>query len=357
MQDKRATIKDVAIEAGVSFSLASQVLRDDPNTTKRESTRRKIFDAASKLNYRHDTAARALRTGKSGVIGVMSRTQPIVTTIVETEQIIVDEVMRRGYRAAIIGTSGKGDDHYENTFQEMLSLRVEGVVMNRVVLWHCREQVEMLQRAGIHVVVIGSSVDDNIDGLMEDDRCGFYESTSHLIRLGYRRIMFLSYLPGYYHGFPLRLAGYKDAMAAGGLPVTDDLLFGLDKYGDENSCQIGYSAALEIIERGQVPEAIVCSNDEVALGAMRGIHSKGLRVPEDIALVGFDGIVLSAYGAMPLTTVAQPKEELAVGAVDLLCRRIEAKTSTFTPEYKILKPRLIVRESCGANLRSSVSVL
>jgi LacI family transcriptional regulator len=351
---KRATIKDVAREAGVSFSLASQVLRGDPSTTRRESTRVRIFEAARLLNYQHHAGARALRTGKTNIVGVISPATPIIITKVETEQLIVNELNQRDYRVAFMGASGDGGDHYNNAFEEMLGLRVEGVIVHRVVMPLCADQITVLQRAGVHVVAIGSSEGDPVDGLREDDRWGTFEATSHLIRIGHRRIMFLGYLRGEYVGFPLRLSGYKEAMAQAGLPITDDLLVELKRFSGDSEAEVGYEAAAWTLAHGTTPDAIVCSNDEVALGAMRAIYNRGLTVPEDIALVGFDDIVLAGYGAVPLTTVAQPKQAIAETAVDLLCKRIKGELTTTEPQFTLLKPRLVIRESCGARLKEKV---
>lgn len=349
---KRATIKDVAREAGVSFSLASQVLRGDPSATRREATRSRIFEAAKALNYQHHAGARSMRTGKSGIVGVISPATPIFMTAVETEQLIVRELNRRGYRVAAMGASGDGGENYNNVFEEMLSLRVEGVVVNRVVMQLCGEQIAMLQRNGIHVVVIGSSENDAVDGLREDEGYGFYESTSHLIRVGHRRIIFMGYTRGEYVGFPPRLDGYKAAMADAGLPVTDDLIVELKRFEGHNESEIGFNAARWVVENAALPDAIVCSNDEVALGAMRAIYSHDLRVPDDIALVGYDDIVLAAYGAVSLTTVAQPKQELAENAVDTLCRRIKGEIDSPLAQFTMIKPELVIRESCGINLKA-----
>ena len=353
---KRATIKDVAREAGVSFSLASSVLRGDPTATRREDTRGRIFEAAKALNYQHHAGARSMRTGKSGIVGVISPATPIFMTAVETEQIIVKALNRHGYRVAAMGVSGDGGgEDYNNVFEEMLSLRVEGVVINRVVMQLCHEQIAMLQRNGVHVVVIGSSEADDVDGLREDEGYGFFESTSHLIRVGHRRIMFMGYTRGEYVGFPPRLDAYKAAMAAAGLAVTDDLIIELKRFEGHNESEIGLNAGKWVVENAVLPDAIVCSNDEVALGAMRAVHNHGLHVPEDIALVGYDDIVCAAYGAVSLTTVAQPKQELAESAADLLCRRIKGEVDSPLPQFTMIKPRIVVRESCGINLKAPLT--
>jgi DNA-binding LacI/PurR family transcriptional regulator len=226
-------------------------------------------------------------------------------------------------------------------------------VVNRVVAFLCGDQIAMLQRNGIPVVAIGSAEDDDFDGLREDEYSGFFESTSHLIGVGHRRIMFMGFTHGEYVGFPPRLDGYKDAMAAAGLPVTNDLLIELKRFEGQSGSEMGFNATAWVVESGELPDAIVCSNDEVALGAMRAIHRAGFKVPDDIALAGYDDIVLAAYGAVSLTTVAQPKQELAASAVDILCKRIKGEIDTPEPQFTMIKPKLVVRESCGVNLKAA----
>jgi LacI family transcriptional regulator len=204
------------------------------------------------------------------------------------------------------------------------------------------ESVKFLLEQQIPVVVVDRDLPGvDVDGVLTDHHLGGYQATQHLIDLGHRRIACIT---GPFNGTPSarRAMGYRHALREAGLP--DDPAFVLT--GDY-SPQSGLEATVNLLALDNPPTAIFACNDLMALGAIRAIMMRGLRVPDDISVVGFDNIELAAYSTPPLTTVAQPIMEIGSRAASLLIDRIQDKRRDI--QHPVLPTALIVRESAAAS--------
>jgi DNA-binding LacI/PurR family transcriptional regulator len=200
----------------------------------------------------------------------------------------------------------------------------------------------MLQEQHVPVVSLEPIEGAPVDCVTVDRRHGAYIATRHLLERGHRRIALIHGPPSY----PVvrqRMQGYEDALRESGVPMDP----GLFVERRERRYRGGYEAMQRLLQRTPLPTALFCNDDEMAIGAMRAAREAGLRVPEDLAIVGFGDLEAAAYATPPLTTVAQPVAEIARRAVELLFERVGNPGDGRGPQVMRLKPLLVVRESCG----------
>ena len=329
----RANIRDVAQRAGVSKSTVSRVLTHDARVNA--TTRARVEAAVRDMGYRPNALARGLLSGRTQTIGlvVFGLHNPFFGILASG----VDSAARAlGYNL-LISTSN------ENLAKEMECLamfaerRVDGVLI--VPIRSDEAELHAIQGSGHNVVLLNSVPNDaTMSSVGVDDLRGGYLATSHLLGLGHRRISIIGDRPGCI----TRLRGYRLAHEERGVPVDERLIV-------ENVEDVD---AVNAIVRDQLsiptpPTAIFATNDELAIEVLHAVLELGLAVPHDIALVGYDDIPVAARLAPALTTVAQPKEDQGRLAVKMLVDLIDHPG---TPAQRlILQPRLVVRQSCGAD--------
>jgi DNA-binding LacI/PurR family transcriptional regulator len=199
--------------------------------------------------------------------------------------------------------------------------------------------------SGLPVVTLAPLPGVELECVTVDRRHGAYLAVRHLLRLGHRRIGFL-HGDLRYDTDRERPVGLQQAFSEAGLN-PDQRLWVEARAGYRG----GYEAARELLARPGEPTAVFCNNDEVAVGAMRAFREAGLRVPEELAVVGFDDLEIAEFAPVPLTTVSQPIPEQAQLAVDRLFARLGNPAEPPKPQTVSLRPELVIRESCGARLR------
>lgn len=331
----RITLEDVAKAAGVSVVTVSRVLNGKYLEKVGPKTRKRVLETAKRLNYKPNIMARGLQKGRTHLVGV------VLDRIVDSFfgdilQGIQDAAMEADL-AVIVYTrpTHLADDKF--ALDDLCSRRVDGILYfpNRSPA-NIREVVER----GIPVVQLCNSHNQvRAPYVKVDHRRGAYMATEHLIRLGHRRIAHLgAHGNGDVQGLD-RLIGYRMALSDHELPYDESIVIESDYTRTD-----GYRSVKELLERTRDVTAIFACSDFTAVGAMRALEEEGLRVPDDIAVVGFDDLHFSAWLSVPLTTVAQPKEEIGQTAIKTLLALIEGESvpnTTFDPE-------LIVRKSCGA---------
>ncbi len=339
------TLKDIAREAGVSVTTVSLVLRKDPHPMISVKTRQKVVDVALKLKYRHNAYARALRTGKSQLIGLLMF--DLDSKIAISKQETIDSAIRsRGYHTLLQTAAGHADN-MRDIILELASSAVDGVVIIQPAPFVSAEMLLPLVERDIPIVTLEPIEGLDIDCITVNRKHGVYLGVSHLMGLGHRKIGLLHADASDPHSAP-RIEGYRTALDESGIPVDESLLIetGL-------GCKGGYEAAKRLLDQSGSCTAIFCNDDEVAIGAMRAILDAGLRVPDDIAIVGFDDIEMGVYATVSLTTLAQPVNDLAERAVEILFKRLDAPEENLPIQMIGLEPRLVVRESCGALLKAN----
>jgi LacI family transcriptional regulator len=334
-----ATLERIAELSGVSRSTVSRVVNNDPNV--RESTRSKVLRIMEQEHYRPNLAARGLASGRTDVIGLVI---PVGLSVVFTDpfypllmQGIADESRNRD-RFVMLWLA---EPEYERqTIEQVVS---RGVVDGVIIAASAPEDplVDMLMDAGKPFVMVGRHLARTDVSFVD---IGNHEAarniTRHLLRLGARRIATITGPPQMIAGSE-RLSGYRDALESAGIAFDPALIATTDF-----TAQSGAAAMSQLLE--QQPDAVFAANDAMAIAAIRAIRRAGLRVPEDIAVVGFDDIPGAAEIDPPLTTVRQPIRRLGSTAATTLIELI-ADPGRRIREV-ILPTELVVRRSCGSGL-------
>jgi LacI family transcriptional regulator, galactose operon repressor len=338
-QKGRATIRDIAKLAGVSVATVSRVLNDRPDVAP--ETRDAVLRHVRAYNFTTNRSARALSVGRTGFIGF---TMPFI---------------RADYFAAIL--AGALEASYEQgvrlvlcaTLQEhdrevsLLERLMDGATDGAIILLpeESNEELAALQASGYPFVVADPRItlEEGFPAVSAAHRAGAKAATDHLLALGHRRIAHISGPRGW-AASEERIEGYQAALATAGVLSSPELLV----EGDFESPS-GHAAAERLLALPEPPTAIFASNDNMAVGVLRAARERGLSVPEDLSLVGFDDAELARIVTPPLTTVRQPLAELGRTAVSLLMRMIERQS--LEALRLELGTRLVVRSSTKALAR------
>jgi LacI family transcriptional regulator len=339
ISDMGVTIKEVARVAKVSPSTVSLVMNNKPGV--REETRYRVHKIAEALNYRPNLVARSLVKGRSHAIAflITSSLNPIFPEMAAGMEAVL---RRHGYSLSIISTHG--DKKLEAMEIEGIRARgIDGVITSDALI--DSENLTQLVKSGYPVVSILRRVYgcDEIDYVVVDCVKGGYLATEHLIRLGHSRIGIIRGPLATSTGIE-RVAGAANALEDYGLALRNELIYQGDYF--KESGYIGAKKFLELPSERR-PTAIFAANDEMALGAFEAIWDAGLRVPEDLALVGFNNVTTTALRSIEITTISQNKQEMGRLGVQRLIDKIERNRGYKKPYHVVLEPRLIVRKSCG----------
>ena len=326
----RPTIGDVASRSGVSTATVSRGLSGA--SAGRPSTRARVLAAARELDYRPSAVARALKVQATRTIGliVTDIQNPFFPQLVSA---IEAEAMERGYGLVLCNTS---DDPARDlaALDLLIERRVDGIMVasSRAM----RRHGSLLREIGVPVVLVNSGRVEGLPSIDTAQRRGARLAAEHLLELGHRRIGHIT-APRTNAAAADRLAGVRDAVRAFG---DEAELFVAD--GDSH-VEGGATAAARLVTIARCT-GLVCYNDLTAIGALRGARSAGLRVPDDIGIVGFDDIALAAWTDPPLTTVRQPTDAMGRWAVDrLVSMATDAQPEEATSVH--LEPELVVRGS------------
>ncbi|WP_245673985.1 MULTISPECIES: LacI family DNA-binding transcriptional regulator [Actinoplanes] len=322
--------------AGVSSRTVSNVVNGYAKVTDR--TRERVQRAVEELGYRPNVLARNLAQGKSGQIALVV---PYLDTPYFSEllQSVLRAARAAGYTVLIDQTDG--DPEHERAFIAHGSRRLlfDGVIFSPLGL----DQMALADRdPSLPLVILGErSSDGTFDHVGIDDVAASRQATDHLLGLGRRRVAAIGDQP-YATGeaAQLRTRGFREAHEARGQAVHEDLVIGTPRFNRPD----GAHAMARLLDLEEPPDAVFCYSDLVALGAIHTIVSRGLRVPEDIAVIGYDDIEEGAFSNPTVSTVSPDKEWIAATAVERLLLRITSPTPP--PGLELRAPhRLIIRES------------
>jgi LacI family transcriptional regulator len=331
------TIYDVARDAGVSTSTVSHVLNGTRYVS--DETKTRVLQTMEQLGYRPSSLARSL---------VRQETQSLALIVPDNVNPFFAELARGiencGFNAGynvILGNSDRSSAKELAYLDMLIAKRVDGIIY--MTMSAALDQLQPLLDHKIPVVTFDREY-DRLDAILLDNILGGYQATRHLIELGHRRVACIGG-PDAKNRSHHRTRGYEDALAEAGIPVDPDLI----QAGDW-MYESGKQGARQLFDLPQPPTAIFACNDMMAIGAMAFLHERGLRVPDDVSVVGFDDVGLSAYAWPPLTTLATPIVEVGERLCQLLLDRIKGQLPP-EPQRITVGGRLVVRGST-APLRS-----
>ncbi len=348
------TIYDIAERADVSTATVSRVFNDESGVS--EETRQHVLDAAAALNYRPHASAQNLARQHTNQIAVVA---PVVANYfyMHVMRGIQHALADRDMDLMVHAPANPQDRIHEQPDPESLNTymaralqpgRNDGILLLSMPLTD--EWADRLAETSRAVVLVDGE-HPQFESFAVDSRHGGYEATQHLIDLGYERI---GHITVEYDPPPARFRreGYEQALRDNGRTVRGDLIASSDERPFAFSEKGGYRAMKTLLDRDPSPEAVFAASDMQALGAMRAVQEKGLRVPEDLAIVGFDDLELSRCAG--LTTLHQPAHTMGARATRTLLRRIENADSV-PVSSTVFSPDLIVRRTCGGNSDSETS--
>jgi len=346
MSRKKVTSKDVAKAAGVSQATVSYVLNNVEQANISAETRQRVQQAARDLSYTPNVVARSLVQGRSNNIGVV--------LFHPHEQIFIDSwmpniltglgsvIQRYGFRLLVERVNDK--QRYKSIINLLHSHEIAGLVVQATL---GREFISTeLINQGIPVVIVGGLSEHIHYSVSSDNLTGVQTVVNHLIGLGHQQIACISYAPeGLVEHTADRLTTYYETLAAAGISPDPSLV----RFGAFDPLT-GYEAMRELLRHKPLPTAVFGMNDTMAIGALAAIQEAGLRVPEDIAIAGFDDDRLSAFTTPPLTTIHESQREIGQHAGEMLIglvNDIEPAAANL-----ILPTWLVIRKSCGAYLQN-----
>ena len=329
VQPGKPTITDVARRAGVSKSLVSLVMRGADHVSP--GRRQAVTKAAAELGYRPNAMARSLVQRRTHIVGVMVSDlhNPFFADVVAGIQ---DEAARTGYKV-LVNTGNRAAAREADALETLLQLRADGLILAGPVL---EDDVILRASREVPIVLVGREAHGPaVDSVTNDDHVGAEVAVEHCVSLGHRQIAHID--GGQGAGAPDRRRGYEAAMRRLGLAAHISVVSGF--YTEEG----GHSGCLVLLGEGPRPTAIFASNDLAAIGALNAIEESGLRVPDDVSLVGYDNTSLAALRHISLTTIHQPRLEMGQLALSTLLERVDGGRAQ--PRRLVLSPRLVVRAS------------
>jgi len=336
------SIKDIARAANVSHSTVSRALRNSP-VVNAETTER-IKRIAQEANFRVSAVGRSLATGRTNSVGVVVTTlsDPFIAEVVTG---LESAAASRGY--SVILASSRGDAIQEmKVVQSFEERRVDGIVVmdSRVGSVYLPVLAEMK----IPIVLINSHhPGEFMYSVAIDQIAASRAATKFLIQLGHRRIGYIADRFGAQSNAG-RLAGYREALESFDIPYVPELVAQGDSLPEG-----GLHAAEQLLSLNERPTALFCYNDMTAIGALSAAHIHGLRVPDDLSVVGFDDLAIASYSQPPLTTVRQPKQEMGRIAMEILLNLLNGSAAESSRK---VPGELIVRESTAPPRLKAASI-
>lgn len=347
-----ATIHDVAALAGVSVSSVSNVLNGRTEKLGAQTFAR-VQAAIGELNYRPNRAARQLKTGHTPMLGLLvpSTANPMYGQLALKVEAVAQE--RYGYRLLLANTH-RDKQHEARMFEDLLSFGVQAVIV--VSSLNDERHLEDAGSRGLAVVSYDRSTTpaegSQVDHVSPDNFKAGYLAADHLIAHGHTRLAFL--VPG---GKTVsradKVAGFLQRTTQAGLQGSSQVVEGqvLETFGDSELADLGFAMASQIKAMTPMPTGIVTVNDMLAIGLMSGLHQAGLRVPEDVSVVGMDGLAIAAFTNPGLTSVSMPLTEMADAMVQRAVER--SRQPGQRPVNLIFEPVLVDRQSVSRPSQSA----
>ncbi len=339
------TIKDIAKATGVSHSTVSRAMRGSSLIS--EETTKRIKETALNLGYFPSAAARSLKTNRSQALGIIVSNidDPYFSEILQG----IEEIGQNNNYSLFIAASQRDPEREVSIVQAMRQHRVDGVIICSTNF--SDQQSKQFSKYGIPIVVINNqAAEDYRYSIYHDDMDGSQQLTRHLIELGHRKIAYLGYALSGRTNMD-RLAGFRHEMESARLTIPPGYIHQITESGLSG----GLSGVDHFLRLAEHPTALVCYNDMLAIGVIRGLRQAGVSIPQEISVTGFDNIDFSAFTDPPLTTFDQPKHFIGAEATRLLLNLLNTTSleeTSWHDNVRILKGKLLLRESTAPPLAS-----
>jgi DNA-binding LacI/PurR family transcriptional regulator len=330
-----ASMNDVALKAGVSIATVSRVING--SSSLNEETRSKVLKAIKELNYQPSRVAKRLRskTTSGNLIGILipDIQNPFYVDVLRG----VEDIAYKNNYALIMCNFGQDEKKEKLYLDILMSEAVDGLLAAPA-----REddpEVTRLVEQGLPIVCVDRGLKNvEVDVVMVNNQKGAFQAVDYLAKAGYKRIAYISGHP-VIPSSRLREKGYMEALEMNGIALNPDLI----KYGD-SKYESGVILCEELLNQPDPPDAIFTGNNLITLGALETIHRRGCKIPEEVAIIGFDDMFWSNSLFPPLSAVRQPAFEIGKRAAELLIQRIKDPGRTCI--QMILNPELMIRSSC-----------
>lgn len=326
---RRPSIADVASFAGVSHQTVSRVLNKHPSV--REITRARVLAAIDQLGYRPNTAARALASGRTKTLGVVALDSSLYGPV-STMFGIQSAAQRFGYFVSVVAVHSIDRVSVAEALSRLSAQSVDGIAI--IAPFTQAEGALSDLPMGMPVVAVEGDPDAEMSVVTVDQVAGAKLATEHLLECGHETVFHVAG-PEEWLEARARVVGWRQSLEAAGADVVPPL------FGDWTA-RSGYQAG-QVLAKIPDASAVFVANDQMALGVLRALYERGRRVPEDVAVVGFDDIDESAYFIPPLTTVRQDFQRVGAAAVNILVEQLKSGASG--QEHVVIEPELVTRQS------------
>lgn len=329
---------DVAKRAGVSVGTASRVINHHPAVS--DDKRQRVLEAIEEMGYQINDVARSLKANSTKTIGVLI---PDIANEFYADVVrgMEDVARSKGYSYILSST----DSNTEKELRSMMIMRdkqVDGILMMSHTV--APSMLHYIEENHLSVVLVASGVETSAMATVSiDNRQAAYDAVSYLASLGHRRIAIISGPVSDLSGGVARLEGYRQSMRDHELTIPE----AYEQVGMEYTYQTGYDKMELLLQMEELPEAVFVAGDYMAIGAMKAIRDRGLAIPEQIAVMGFDNLAVSKYCSPSLSTVNQPRYQMGQEAMHLLFRQIEGEKSE--KRNIVLPHEVIMRQSTQKN--------
>jgi LacI family transcriptional regulator, galactose operon repressor len=335
-KEKEITIYDIADKLNISIATVSRALKDDPVVNKK--TKKKIFELAEELGYRSNHFARNLRNQRTETIGVIvpRLNSYFMSTVIAGIENVAN---REGYNL-IISQSSESEQKEKMSAKTMFNNRVDGLLVSLSYDTNDISHFDRFSRKKIPVIFFDRvEENENFTNVLIDNKKASYEATMHLLAQGCKRIVHVTAKPKR-NVYVDRLNGYKKALAENNINFRDDYLI----IGNL-SLEAGIDAAQEILKMDPLPDGVLVANDNCAVGCILSLKEAGIRIPEDIAVAGFNNDPVSKVIEPNLTTINYPGYEMGEVAARNLINHLNGTHLIHSTNTIVLRSELIVRAS------------
>lgn len=335
----KTTIHDIAKKLNITASTVSRALRDHPRIS--EETKKAVLRVAQKLNYQPNHIAAALRKGRSNIIGIIVPTvdRAFFSSVVRG----IEEIANTSNYNVMIVQTYDDPEKETKTVEALLNARVDGIIASHGKETRNYEHFRKIKEKGIPLILFDRSNDElEVSHVVIDDYLGGYKATEHLIQQGCKRIAHFTNTRKI-SIYRERLRGYREALQSHGIRYDENLVV-------ESNLQLddGRNSMLKLLKQKNLPDAVFSASAYGAMGALQILKEKGIRVPQQVAVVAFSNEPFTWFTEPALTTVDQHPTRMGNAAAEIFMEEVNATKEKFIPQKIVLKPELIIR---GSSLR------